>query len=143
MYKALGAALRKFHGRRASYRVVEDGDPKGFQSNKGIQAKKEQKIRSWKLSPRSPVLMPLDYSLWNEIERRVLAKKGPANESMQAYKKRLNLTAKKLPRGQVKHTASAASTPRYGGLGHQLRWGRRRPCPRIAELVTIFHTALE
>jgi hypothetical protein len=104
MYKALGAALRKFHGRRASYRVVEDGDPKGFQSNKGIQAKKEQKIRSWKLSPRSPGLMLLDYSLWNEIEHRVLAKKGPANESMQAYKKRLNLTAKKLPRGQVKKT---------------------------------------
>ena len=103
MYKKLGAALRKFHGRRASYRVVEDGDPKGFQSNKGIQAKKEQKIRSWKLSPRSPGLMPLDYSLWKEIERRVLAKKI-SNESMQAYKKRLNLTAKKLPRGQVKKT---------------------------------------
>ena len=62
----------------------------------------EPKIRSWKLSPRSPG--PLDYSLWNGIERRVLAKKGRANESMQAYKKRLNLTAKRLPRSQVKKT---------------------------------------
>ena len=54
-------------------------------------------------SPRSHG--PLD-SLWNGIERRVLAKKGRANESMQAYKKRLNLTAKRLPRSQVKKTLS-------------------------------------
>ena len=35
---------------------------------------------------------------------RVLAKKGRANASMQAYKKRSNLTAKRLPRSQVKKT---------------------------------------
>ena len=46
--------------------------------------------------------MQLAYSIWNEIERRVLAKKGCSNESIKAYKKRLNLTTKKLPRTQVK-----------------------------------------
>ena len=46
--------------------------------------------------------MQLAYSIWNEIERRVLAKKGCSNESIQAYKQLLNLTAKKLPRTQVK-----------------------------------------
>ena len=46
--------------------------------------------------------MQLAYSIWIEIERRVLAKKGCSNESIQAYKKRLNLTAKKLPRTQVR-----------------------------------------
>ena len=80
------------------FRVVEDGDPKGFQSGKGIRAKKSQKIRSWTLPPHSPGLMPLDFSLWDEIEGRVLSKRKLKDESMVSYKKRLNLTAKRLPR---------------------------------------------
>jgi len=83
---------------------VEDGDPKGFQSSKGKKAKKEEKIRSWLLPPHSPGLMPLDYSLWNEVEGRTLNKKGHEKESLASYKKRLNLTAKRLPRKLVKKT---------------------------------------
>ena len=79
------------------FRVVEDGDPKGFQSGKGLRAKQAQKIRSWTLPPHSPGLMPLDFSLWDEIEGEVLAKRKIEDESMSSYKKRLNLTAKRLP----------------------------------------------
>jgi hypothetical protein len=104
MYKKLGQALRARYGDLPFFRVVEDGDPKGFQSSKGKKAKKEQKIRSWTLPPHSPGLMPLDYSLWNEVECRTLNKNGYEKESLASYKKRLNLTAKRLPRKLVKNT---------------------------------------
>ena len=48
--------------------------------------------------------MPLDYSLWNEVESRTLDKKDYEKESLASYKKRLNLTAKRLPRKLVKDT---------------------------------------
>lgn len=104
MYKKLGQALRERYGELPFFRVVEDGDPKGFQSSKGKKAKKEEKIRSWTLPPHSPGLMPLDYSLWHEVESRTLNKKGYEKESLASYKKRLNLTAKRLPRKLVKDT---------------------------------------
>ena len=98
MYEKLGDALRKHYGVKSFYRVVEDGDTKGFQSAKGKAAKKEQKIQSWMLPPRSPGWMPLDYSLWAEIERRVLGKQLKADEPLESYRKRLHMTAKRLPR---------------------------------------------
>ena len=42
--------------------------------------------------------MPLDFCLWGEIEARVLAKRERAHASMEEYKKRLAITAKRLPR---------------------------------------------
>lgn len=48
----MSVLARKFH-------LVEDGDRKGFQSNKGKAAKEEMKIASLTLPPRSPSLMPL------------------------------------------------------------------------------------
>ena len=45
--------------------------------------------------------MPLDYSLWQEIETRVLAKRGHENESLQSYKRRLHITAKRLPKSLI------------------------------------------
>ena len=56
-----GAHYRKFT-------IVEDGDRKGFQSTKGKQAKEEMKITPLILPPRTPSLMPLDYSLWKQID---------------------------------------------------------------------------
>eukprot|EP00973_Karenia_brevis_P058172 8097003-Karenia_brevis.AAC.1 len=70
MHKQLGATLTKKLGVQRKYRIVEDGDPKGFQSNKGITAKKTAKLESWRLPVRSPEWMPLDFSIWAEIERR-------------------------------------------------------------------------
>ena len=104
MYQDLGKALRRHYGNKRKFRVVEDGDPKGFQSKKGKDAKKEEKIESWLLSPHSPSMMPLDYSIWDEIERRTLAKRGRNNETAASYKKRLLITAKRLPKTYVKKT---------------------------------------
>ena len=102
MYAKLGKALRARYGDLPFFRVVEDGDPKGFQSRKGVQAKTEQKIRSWQLPPHSPGLMPLDFSLWDEIEGRALSKRKLEAESLASYKARLHVTAKRLPDTLIK-----------------------------------------
>ena len=100
MYKALGKALRKNWGVKSSYRVIEDGDTKSFQSGKGVRAKQIEKIRSWKLPPRTPEWMPLDYCLWTQIEQRVLAK-TVGDESFKSYRLRLLRTAQALPKRLV------------------------------------------
>ena len=102
MYQKLGERLRATWGKKRSFKVVEDGDTKGFQSNKGKKAKADEKIESLLLPPRSPGLMPLDYSLWDEIEDRVLASKKSGMESRAAFAKRLRQTALRLPKSLVK-----------------------------------------
>ena len=104
MYKGpLAKALKKTWGQRRSCCVVEDGDRKGNQSGNGIRAKAEAKIRALTLPPHTPSWMPLDYAVWSEILRR-MDMSGPraGTESKAAYVKRLEETARKLPRGYVK-----------------------------------------
>ena len=104
MYAKLGEALRNHYGPKRSYHVVEDGDTKGFQSSLGKKANADQKIKSWMLPPRSPGWMPLDFCLWDEIEMRVLQKRSHETETLSSYKKRLCLTAKRLPRNLIQNT---------------------------------------
>ena len=104
MYAQLGAALRATYGARRTYTVVEDGDTKGFQSNAGKSAKRRERIASMKLPPRSPGWMPLDFCLWDAIEDRVLSKRVRADEPIDAYKKRLSITAKRLPARLVENS---------------------------------------
>ena len=102
MYAKLGEALRKKWGRKRVFRVVEDGDTKGFQSSKGKEAKKFQKIESWMLPPRSPGWMPLDFCLWDEIEGRLLHKEVKADETQRTFEARLRRTALRLPQQLMK-----------------------------------------
>ena len=61
MYKsALLPALKKTWGKQRRYHIVEDGDRKGNQSIKGINAKVESNIDAMTLPPRTPSWMPLD-----------------------------------------------------------------------------------
>ena len=103
MYGVLGKALQRFWGKRRSYRVVEDGDPKGFQSKKGIAAKNEANVESWKLPPRTPEWMPLDFCLWAEIEKRMLENDDiVGTETKEEYFARLRRVALTLPRDLVR-----------------------------------------
>jgi len=102
MYKNLGKALRKTCGNKRKYRVIEDGDPKGFQSGKGIAEKVKQKIESMKLPVRSPEWMPLDFCLWHEIEERLYAKAPNYDETKKQFLKRLRSIALRLPRQMVR-----------------------------------------
>ena len=89
-------------GAKRKFRIVEEGGSKGFQSSKGVKAKKEQQIEAWKLSLHIPGFMLLDSCLWGEIERRTLAKTTSENETVTSYKKLLNITAKRLPKILIK-----------------------------------------
>ena len=96
MYHQLGQALRRRYPRVRRFRVVEDGDTKGFQSGAGVRAKQEERITSMKLPPRTPSWMPWDYSLWGEVEKRTLSNQA-AIAGVSTYEKRLRLTGLRLP----------------------------------------------
>ena len=102
MYAVLGKSLRKRFGEKRKFHVVEDGDTKGLQSSKGKRAQTDENIQSWMLPPRSPGWMPLDYSLWDEIEGRVLAQVGYEDETKESYAARLRRTALRLPKTLVR-----------------------------------------
>ena len=57
------AALRKTYPHRAWYNVLEDNDPTGFRSKKGMQAKVEAKIHTFQIPKHSPQLNLCDYFL--------------------------------------------------------------------------------
>ena len=72
MYKRpLLAALRRTWGARRTYVIVEDGDRKGYQTNKAKQTKAELGIRSMVLPPRTPSMMPLDASIWKRVDEKL------------------------------------------------------------------------
>jgi hypothetical protein len=101
MYAKLGEALRQRWGNRREFRVVEDGDRKGYQSTKGIQAKAAEKITSWKLPPRTPQWMPLDFCLWHEIETKVLDRPVAGKETVAQYAGRLRRAASTIPAATI------------------------------------------
>ena len=99
--------LRKCRGRKTRYMVFEDNDPAGYKSSKGVQAKADLGIRSVPSPPYSPDLNPLDYFVWDEIERRMINNAPREVESVSAYKKRFRLTALRLPRDLVTRAVRA------------------------------------
>lgn len=103
-------ALKRTWGERAMYRILEDGDRKGNQSNKGIAAKKRAHIRAMTLPPRTPELMPLDAKLWKEIEDRMDAGAPCGTEEKAAFLKRLRRTALTLPRPVVRKAIQKTPT---------------------------------
>ena len=104
MYTDLGARLRRARGVKPSYRVIEDGDPVGYQSKRGRDGKRAAKIRAWKLPPRSPGLMPLDFTLWKAIEDRLFQQRVVGYESQQKFMRRLEKTARALPKSLTRRS---------------------------------------
>jgi len=51
--------------------VFRDGDPHAFNTYRGRAAESAFEWTTVQLTPRSPDLMPLDYALWTEIQRRM------------------------------------------------------------------------
>ena len=95
-------SLQRVWGDRRQYTIIEDGDRTGYQSNRGQLAKAEARLHSQTLPPRTPALMPLDYSIWQKIERRMLDNSPAGMESKAQYLKRLKKTAMALPRAFVR-----------------------------------------
>ena len=94
-------ALRRTWGARSQYTIIEDGDRKGNQSNKGKAAKQYANIKAQVLPPRTPCWMPLDYAIWHAVMERVLNGAPEGTETKAAFEKRLKQCAKSLPRSFV------------------------------------------
>ena len=64
MYRGpIAKFLKKQFGERRQYLLVEDNDPTGYKSRKGMEAKKAVNIKAMAWPRYSPDLMPLDFSL--------------------------------------------------------------------------------
>lgn len=97
MLKALKAAQPN----RRRFLILEDNDPAGFKSNKGMNAKESAHIEALTFPKHSPDLNVCDYALWHEVNRkmRIQERKWAADktETRQQYLKRLKRTAMNLP----------------------------------------------
>ena len=110
MYSDLSKVLKKqfpdvARSSRRKFKVLEDNDPAGYKSGKGLTAKATARIESLDLPKRSPDLNVLDYSLWKEIGKRMRAQEAKFSdarvETREQHMKRLARTALGLPRAVV------------------------------------------
>ena len=107
MYKGpLQRALKKaFPAHTGPWCVLEDNDPTGYKSNKGLAAKKAVGIKTDDLPKRSPDFNVLDYSLWKAINARMRAQEREFPKNMKETKAeflaRLRRTALNLPTAAV------------------------------------------
>ena len=98
MYKnVLAKALKKEHPGKKKFRALEDNDPTGNLSKKGIAAKVDCKIEVFEIPKRSPDLNVLDYAIWSKVETLMRAQEGgwpdSKRETREQFEKRLDRTA--------------------------------------------------
>ena len=102
MYKdVVKRSLSKRYLKRKFHTILEDNDPTGNQSKRGILAKRENKLRVFSIPPRSPDLNVLDYAVWSEVEKRMRRMErmfSPTkHETRSQFERRLDRTALSLP----------------------------------------------
>ena len=111
LYKgAIMRTLVKHRGVKPKYLVFEDNDPTGYKSNCGKDAKAELGIEAVPMPVFSPDLNPLDFCLWEEVSRRMVAGAPSHVETVQEYKKRMRLVALRLSPKLVAKAVSAMPT---------------------------------
>lgn len=99
-------ALKRAYPNHRTHIVLEDNDPSGYKSGKGMQAKQAARIKTLDLPKRSPDLNVLDYSLWSQINQQMRATERARpkdfKETRDEYKARLRRTAMGLPSAVVR-----------------------------------------
>ena len=97
----LQKVLSKTWGKKRHYHVLEDNDPAGFKSRKGVDAKREARIKPFCIPKRSPDLSVCDYAIWKEVNKRMrkqeLSWRKGKRETKEVYLARLRRTALRLP----------------------------------------------
>ena len=102
MYRGvLAPALKRYRGVKRKYLLLEDDDPTGFKSTQAIGTKAALKIAPMPFPTCSPDINPLDFAVWDEVERRMSEQKAPRRESVEAFKARLRSTALAIPASVV------------------------------------------
>ena len=102
MYQGpVARALAQQYPDRRHWNVLEDNDPAGFKSSKGMAAKAAAGIKTFDIPKRSPQLNVCDFALWQEVCSRMRRQekmwRPSKTESRQQYLARLSRTAKRLP----------------------------------------------
>jgi hypothetical protein len=102
MYGSVVApALKKRYQGRGAFTILEDNDPTGNCSKKGIASKAAKKLRVLSIPKRSPDLNVLDYSIWAEVERHMRDQQRKMSktkhETRAQFERRLDRTAFALP----------------------------------------------
>jgi hypothetical protein len=99
--KVVTPALKRRYPGKKSFCLLEDNDPTGNRSGKGLAAKAACKLTTFEIPKRSPDLNVLDYAVWSEVEKRM--RKQEQNfpehkrETRSEFEARLDATAKRLP----------------------------------------------
>lgn len=113
MYRKLKAKLNKFspilaRQKRKSHLVCEDNDPSGFKCNRAKVLKRQIGLSILSLPTFSPDLMPLDYSLWRQIEAKARSRVAADDRITGAeYKRILKTAALRLSPKAVEKTVAA------------------------------------
>ena len=98
----ISPALKDHYPTKRAFTMLEDNDPSGNNSKKGVAAKAASKIHVFNIPKRSPDLNVMDYSIWAEVERKLREqeRKMPPSkrETRQEFERRLDRTAANLPK---------------------------------------------
>jgi len=90
--------------KNGEWTCLEDNDPTGYKSKKGVEAKAQSKIKVFSIPKRSPDLNVMDYKVWSRVnkEMRKREKKwGAKKETREAYLARLRRTAMSIPAASI------------------------------------------
>ena len=108
MYRVpISKTLKKERGVKSSYILIEDNDPSGYKSSKAMSEKRRLHIRAVPWPRYSPDMMPLDFSLWACISKRVRESAPRGRESVASFKARLRRVALGTPSAVVRAAVEA------------------------------------
>ena len=89
--------LEKQRGKKRQYTLLEDNDPRGYKSEVAMATKRKVGIHTLPFPCYSPDLNPLDFAIWDAVLARMVKNAPKKVETVEGYKKRLRLTALRLP----------------------------------------------
>ena len=107
MYRKLSAFAGK---NRIPLNIIEDNDPSGYESGLVRRTKRELNYTVLKLPKRTPELMPLDYSIWSHIDRKMaesnerMLLRGAESETKFGYLMRLRRCCQRIPARVIANT---------------------------------------
>ena len=106
MYKDVVAkAVKKQYPGKRNFTILEDNDPTGNVSVKGLEAKRLSKLHVLQIPKRSPDLNVLDYAIWTEVEKRLRDQEKAfpktKKETREAFEHRLDRAAHELPKAFI------------------------------------------
>ena len=102
--------MKKHRSGKSSYLIAENNDPTGYKSGKACAMKKSLNIKAIFWPRYSPDLMHVDFTLWNDINRRMGKHAPVCLESAVAFKAHLRRMALRISTKTVRKAVEAMRT---------------------------------